>query len=317
MLASNPNSTGRRTALAQWLTRADNPLSTRVMVNRIWNYHFGRGIVGTPSDFGMMGERPTNSALLDWLTATFVEQGWSMKKMHRLIMLSSVYQQSSAFNEESAKADPDNKLLWRFGRQRLTGEEIRDSILAVSGQLNRQMFGPAVFPEIPEGLEIRGGWKKNESEEARNRRSIYVFVRRNSRYPMFAAFDMPDTHESCARRAVTTTAPQALSLLNDKVILRAAMAFASRVLKDCEADVNAQIAAAYRLAFSREPDANDRQMALEFLRKQTAIIKTRLEAKQPVAQLANLPAGIDPSHAAAFVDLCHALLNSNEFVYVN
>ncbi|MEP7337287.1 MAG: DUF1549 and DUF1553 domain-containing protein [Acidobacteriota bacterium] len=315
--ASNPNTTGRRAALANWLTRSDNPLTSRVMANRIWHYHFGRGLVGTPSDFGLMGERPTNPALLDWLAATFVEQGWSIKKMHRLIMLSSAYQQSSAFNEEAAKVDPDNKLLWRFQRQRLTGEEIRDSILAVSGQLNRQMYGPAVFPEIPEGLEIRGGWKKNESEDAKNRRSVYVFVRRNSRYPMFAAFDMPDTHESCARRAVTTTAPQALSLLNDKVILRAAQAFAGHVLKECEAGVNAQISAAYRRAFSREPDAGERQMAQEFLQKQTAIIKTRIGEKMPVAELPNLPAGIDPAHAAAFVDFCHALLNSNEFVYVN
>jgi len=315
--ANNPNTTGRRAALANWLTRPDNPLSTRVMANRIWQYHFGRGIAGTASDFGIMGERPTNPALLDWLTATFVEQGWSIKKMHRLIMLSSAYQQSSAFNEEAAKVDPDNKLLWRFQRQRLTGEEIRDSILAVSGQLNRQMFGPAVFPEIPEGLEIRGGWKKNESEDAKNRRSVYVFVRRNSRYPMFAAFDMPDTHESCSRRAVTTTAPQALSLLNDNVILRAASAFAGRVLKECEADVNAQITAAFRLAFSRKPDAAEQQFASEFLQKQTAIIKARMDQKQAVTQLPNLPASIDPAHAAAFVDLCHALLNSNEFVYVN
>ncbi len=315
--SANPNTTGRRTALVNWLTRPDNPLTTRVMANRIWNYHFGRGIAGTPSDFGLMGERPTNPALLDWLAATFVEQGWSIKKMHRLIMLSNAYQQSSAFSEEAAKIDPDNKLLWRFQRQRLTGEEIRDSILAVSGQLNRQMFGSPVFPEIPEGLEIRGGWKKNESDEAKNRRSIYVFVRRNSRYPMFAAFDMPDTHESCARRGVTTTAPQALSLLNDKVILRAATAFASRVLKDCETDVNAQIAAVYRLAFSRKPDAAEQQSAVEFLQKQAAIIKARMDRKQAVAQLPNLPVSVDPAHAAAFVDLCHALLNSNEFVYVN
>ncbi|MDQ3011410.1 MAG: DUF1549 and DUF1553 domain-containing protein [Acidobacteriota bacterium] len=315
--SNNPNTTGRRTALTVWLTRQDNPLTSRVMANRIWHYHFGRGIASTPSDFGLMGERPTNPALLDWLAATFVEQGWSIKKLHRLIMLSSSYQQSSAFNEEAAKVDPDNKLLWRFGRQRLTGEEIRDSVLAVSGQLNRQMFGSPVFPEIPEGLEIRGGWKKNESDEAKNRRSIYVFVRRNSRYPMFAAFDMPDTHESCARRSVTTTAPQALSLLNDKVILRAATAFAGRVLKECEADANAQIAAAYSLAFSRKPDAAEKQIALEFLQKQATIIKARIDQKQAVAQVPDLPASIDPSHAAAFVDLCHALLNSNEFVYIN
>ena len=313
----NPNSSGRRAALAGWLTDPQNPLTARVMVNRIWHYHFGRGLVATPSDFGFAGETDGNQALLNWLAATFVEQGWSIKKIHRLILLSSVYQQSSAFNEAAAKIDPDNNLFWRFRRQRLTGEEIRDAVLAISGDLNRKMFGAPVFPEIPAGLDVRGGWKKNESEEAKNRRSIYVFVRRNSRYPMFAAFDMPDTHESCARRTVTTTAPQALSLLNDKMILRAAQSFAGRVLNDCQSDVNAQITAAYRLAFSREPDANERQLALEFLQTQTAIIKKQLDEKKPVALPAKMIALIAPAHAAAFTDFCHALLNSNEFVYVN
>ena len=314
---ANSNSSGRRAALANWLTDPKNPLTPRVMANRIWTYHFGRGVVATPSDFGFAGDTDGNLELLDWLASTFVEQGWSIKKMHRMILLSSVYQQSSVFNEAAAKVDPDNKLLWRFHRQRLTGEEIRDAVLAVSGDLNPQMFGAPVFPEIPAGLDIRGGWKKNESEDAKNRRSVYVFVRRNSRYPMFAAFDMPDTHESCARRSVTTTAPQALSLLNDKVILRAAQSFAGRVLNDCQSDVNAQIATAYRLAFSREPDAAERQLALEFLRKQSTIIKTQLEEKKPVALPAKLTAPIDPAHAAAFTDFCHALFNSNEFVYVN
>ena len=298
----NPLTTGRRTALAAWLTDAKNPLPARVMANRLWHYHFGRGLVATPSDFGLMGESEGNRALLDWLAATFVEQGWSVKKMHKLLMLSSAYQQSSAFNEAAAQVDPDNKLLWRFRRARLTGEEIRDAVLAVSGQLNRQMFGPSVFPEIPAGFEVRGGWKKNESEEARNRRSVYVFVRRNSRYPLFNAFDMPDTHESCARRAVTTTAPQALSLLNDKIFLRAAQAFAARVLKDCGDDVNAQIVNVYRLALARDPNATERQTALEFLPKQAALLKTGTA---------------EETRAAALADLCHVLFNANEFVYVN
>ncbi|MBP6819939.1 MAG: DUF1553 domain-containing protein [Acidobacteria bacterium] len=314
---ANPNSTGRRAALAAWLTDPKNPLTARVMANRIWHYHFGRGLVATPSDFGFAGETDGNLELLDWLSSTFVEQGWSIKKMHRTIMLSSVYQQSSAFNESAAKVDPDNKLLWRFRRQRLTGEEVRDAVLAVSGQLNRQMFGTPVFPEIPAGLDIRGGWKKGESEEAKNRRSIYVFVRRNSRYPMFAAFDMPDTHESCARRSVTTTAPQALSLLNDNMILRAARNFAGRVLTDCQNDVNAQINAAYRLAFSREPDAAERKLAVEFLRKQTALVKSPTNQKNSAEFTAKLSSTIDPAHVAAFTDFCHVLLNSNEFVYVN
>src|SRR5262245_23661261 len=309
--------TGRRTALASWLADPANPLTARVMVNRIWHYHFGRGIVGTPSDFGEMRDRETHRELLDWLAATFVEQGWSVKKLSRLIMLSNVYQQSSAFNAEAAKVDSDNKLLWRFRRQRLTGEEIRDAILSVSGRMNWQMGGPSVFPEIPKEMDVRGGWKRNENEDQKTRRSVYTFVRRNSRYPMFLAFDMPDTHESCSRRTVTTTAPQALNLLNDKTILISAQSFAGRVLKAAGADMNAQIETAYSLALARKPDANEIKMAAGFLQQQAGLIKARIEAKQAVALPPNCPAEIDRASAAALVDFCHVLFNSNEFVYVN
>ncbi len=309
--------TGRRSALANWLATPDNPLTARVMVNRIWHYHFGRGIVGTPSDFGIMSQAESNRPLLDWLATAFVEKGWSIKALHRLVMLSNTYQQSSDFNSEAAKIDPQNQLLWRFQRQRLTGEEIRDAILAVSGQLNPEMGGPSVFPEIPEGMEVRGGWKKNEQEEAKNRRSIYVFVRRNSRYPMFHTFDMPDTHESCPIRPHTVTAPQALSLLNDKIILRAAQSFAGRVLRDFSSDVNAQVSSAYRFALSREPDATERELALAFLQKQSQIIKARIEQKKPVGLPTDMSSGVDPAHAAALVDFCHILFNANEFVYLN
>jgi Protein of unknown function (DUF1553)/Protein of unknown function (DUF1549) len=314
---SRAGTTGRRTALAHWLADPANPLTGRVLVNRLWHYHFGRGIVGTPSDFGEMRDRETHPELLDWLAATFVEQGWSMKKMHRLMMLSNAYQQSTAFNEAAAKSDPDNLLLWRFRRQRLTGEEIRDAILAVSGRMNRRMGGPSVFPDIPKEMDVRGGWNRKERDDQKNRRSIYTFVRRNSRYPMFQAFDMPDTHESCSRRAVTTTAPQALNLLNDPAILLAAQFFAARVLQDAAADANAQIERAYALAFARRPDAAERRQALAFLREQAALIQTRLDAKQPVALPPNCPVELDPARAAALVDFCHALFNANEFVYVN
>jgi Protein of unknown function (DUF1553)/Protein of unknown function (DUF1549) len=317
---SKIGATGRRTALANWLADPANPLTARVMVNRIWHYHFGSGIVGTPSDFGEMRERETHRELLDWLAATLVEQGWSVKKMSRLIMLSNAYQQSSAFNAEAARVDPENKLLWRFRRRRLTGEEIRDATLLVSGRINWQMGGPSVFPEIPKEMDVRGGWKRNESEDQKTRRSIYAFVRRNSRYPMFQAFDMPDTHESCSRRSVTTTAPQALNLLNDRTILISAQAFAGRVLKEAGDDVNRQIALAYRLAFARAPEADESRTAINFLDQQSALIKSRIEAKQPVALPSNCDVAPDltaQARAAALVDLCHVLFNSNEFVYVN
>jgi hypothetical protein len=304
--------------LADCLADPANPLTARVIVNRVWHYHFGRGIVGTPSDFGEMRERETHRELLDWLAATFVEQGWSIKKLHKQIMLSKVYRQSSAHNQSAAKIDPDNKLIWRFTRQRLTGEEIRDAILAVSGRMNWKLGGPSVFPEIPREMEVRGGWKRNESEEARNRRSIYAFVRRNSRYPMFHAFDMPDTHESCSRRAVTTTAPQALNLLNDKSVLLAAQSVAGRVLGESGAVIDKQIERAYRLAYARRPSADELKDAVAFLYRQAALIGSRLAAGQPVALPLNCPVEIDRAQAAAaLVDFCHVLFNSNEFVYVN
>ncbi len=317
VMPASGHSTGRRTALANWLTQPDNPLTARVMVNRLWHYHFGRGIVGTPNDFGTMRDRETHLELLDWLAATFVEQGWSLKKMHRLLLLSNAYQQATTFNAETAKRDPDNKLLWHFRRQRLSGEDIRDAMLAVSGKLNLQMGGPSVFPDIPKEMDVRGGWNRKESDEQKNRRSIYAFVRRNSRYPMFQAFDMPDTHESCGRRAVTTTAPQALNLLNDKAILSAAQAFAGRVLQIAGADRNRQIVTAYRLALGRKPDADELTLAADFLQKQTALLQARLAAKQPVAIPTGCPADLAPAQAAALIDLCHVLFNTNEFVYVN
>ncbi|MFN0084884.1 MAG: DUF1549 and DUF1553 domain-containing protein [Blastocatellia bacterium] len=309
--------TGRRSALSAWLTDPKNPLTARVMVNRLWHHHFGRGIIGTPNDFGMMRDPETNRELLDYLAATFVEQGWSLKAMHRLLMLSNTYRQSSAYNEAAAAKDPDNRLWWRFQRQRLSGEEIRDAILAVSGQLNSRMGGPSVFPEIPEGMEVRGGWKKNEDPQARNRRSIYVFVRRNSRYPMFQAFDMPDTHESCGRRIITTTAPQALEMLNDKVILRAAAAFAERVIASSKAEPKDWPATAYKLAYSRRASDSELALAADFLQKQEALIRAGMVENRSSALPAKLPAMVDSARAAALVDFCHVLFNSNEFVYVH
>ena len=310
-------STGRRTALARWLTDPRNPLVARVMANRIWHYHFGRGIVGTPSDFGVKGEERTHPELLDWMAATFVERGWSIKQMHRLILLSSTYRQSADAGAAAVRADPDNRLLSRFPRHRLTGEEIRDAILAVSGQLNASIGGPSVFPDLPPGMEVRGGWKKDEKEELKGRRSVYVFVRRNSRYPLFQAFDMPDTHESCARREVTTTAPQALSLLNDKVVLKAAESFAGRLLAEAPADADARVTAAYRLAFSRAPDREERRMARAFLDEQARRIEARLAENRPVGLPPDLSSRVPPAQAAALVDFCHVLVNANEFVYVN
>jgi hypothetical protein len=309
---ANVESTGRRTALAKWLTDPDNPLATRVMVNRIWHYHFGKGIVGTPSDFGVMGERPTHPELLDWLAAEFVRGGWSIKHMHRLIMNSAVYQQSSQFREDAAKIDSGNRLLWSFPRHRLEGEAVRDASLLVSGLLNPKVGGPSVFPELPAEMPApRGGWKLSTPEE-QHRRSVYVFIRRNSRYPMLEVFDMPDTHESCPRRDVTTTAPQALTMLNDRVALEWAQSFAGRALAAPD-----PVERAFRLAYSRPPDSFEKDTVATFLAKQKGVIAARLAKGENAALPTGAPTVNDPAYAAAFVDFCQMLLNSNEFVYQN
>jgi hypothetical protein len=292
------NTTGRRSVLANWLVDPKNPLTARVMVNRIWQYHFGTGIAGTSSDFGVMGERPSNPQLLDYLAATFVEDGWSMKAMHRRIMLSNVYQESSAHQSEAAKIDPDNKMLWRFERRRIEGEAIRDSMLFVSGLLNPKMGGPGVFPPLPDGVTHGSkylGWPAEKNPVEGNRRSVYVFVKRNLRYPMFEAFDFPDTHESCARRYATVNPTQPLALMNDEMVRGWAAALASRVLNDKGLVPEQQVERAFRIVFNRAPKDEERKIVLEFLDTQAA--------------------GTDS--ARAFVDLCQALLNSNEFVYVN
>ena len=296
------NSTGRRSALANWLTDPKNPLTARVMINRIWQDHFGNGIVRTSSDFGIMGDRPTDLQLLDYLATTFVENGWSMKKMHRLIMLSNTYQQSSGYQAEAAKVDPDNKLLWRFDRRRLEGEVIRDSMLMAAGQLNLKMGGPGVFPPIPEGISNGSkylSWKPETDSAEADRRSVYVFVKRNLRYPMFEAYDFPDTSESCPRRYSTVSPTQPLVGMNDTLIREWSREVASRVLNDAGLSPEQQVERAFRIVFTRAPRDEERQAVLDFLNKQAAEI------------------GGPTARTAAFVDFCQALLNSNEFLYVN
>ena len=291
----------RRSALAKMLTDPENPLPARVIVNRVWHYHFGKGIVGTPSEFGVKGDRPTHPALLDWLTTEFIQHGWSLKHLHRLIMASATYQQSSQHREEAARYDPENRLLWKFPRHRLEGEVIRDSALAVAGALNPKMGGPSIFPELPPGMPTpRGGWKVNDDPSERNRRSVYVFVRRNTRYPLFDSFDMPDPHESCSRRNVTTSPIQALNLLNSKLTLEWAQALAERVLAKAGSDLTRQIEAAFELAYCRPPQTDEKKLAVEFLNTHREVIGDQSE-----------------NGAATLTDLCHMLLNSNEFVYSN
>ncbi len=311
-------STGRRSALAKWLTSEDNPLTARVMVNRLWHYHFGRGIVATPSDFGRMGERPSHPELLDWLTSEFTSNGWSVKRMHRVIMTSRAYQQSSDFDEHANQKDPFNKLVWRYAPQRLEGEAVRDSMLAVSGLLNESVGGPSVMPPLPFGMpKPRGGWDATLDPAEQRRRSIYIFVRRNARFPMMESFDMPDTHETCARRNVTTTAPQALALLNDAQTVDWARGFAGRVIAKAGPDRSGQVDEAFRLAYSRRPDSIEKDAALTFFDSQSKLIASRVADGGEIALPFETAEGLSDAEAAALVDFCHTLLNSNEFVYRN
>lgn len=309
------NSTGRRSALARWLSSPENPLTARVIVNRIWQYHFGTGLVGTASDFGRAGEKPSHPELLDWLSAEFIKQGWSLKWLHRTIMSSQAYQRSSAWSREAAEVDPANRLLWRHSRRRLEGEAVRDSALLVSGSLNPAMGGPSIFPPLPDGVGTRGGWEETKDAHLQNRRSVYIFVRRNLRYPLFQAFDFPDTHEPCSRRSETNTPVQALMLLNGEEMMRAAAHFAGRITAENGSD-ESRIDRAYLLAYGRPADAEERRLAGEFLDTQSRIVRQRLAAGQEAVKPMGGSAG-SPERDAAWVDFCHALLNSNEFLYVD
>jgi len=320
-------STGRRTALAAWLTDPKNPLTARVIVNRVWQYHFGTGIVATSGDFGRMGARPTHPELLDYLATTFVENGWSFKKLHKMILLSNTYQESSDSQTAANEADPDNKLIWRYNRRRIEAEAVRDSMLAISGVLNPQMGGPGVFPPVPAGTlselsatAVAGGWKTEKDPAQSNRRSVYIFVRRNLPYPMLQEFDSANTFESWHVRRNTVTPSQSLDLLNNDVVVDYATAFAGRVLNDDRgAAPEAQVDAAFRLAYGRAATAEDQKSAAAFLQRQAPIMAARMaggeKSKPPMP--VKLPEGMDPARAAAFVDLCQMLLASNEFLYIN
>jgi hypothetical protein len=320
-----PNSTGRRSALAAWLTDPKNPLVSRVMVNRIWHYDFGKGIVATPGDFGRMGARPTHPELLDYLSANFIENGWSIKKLQRQILLSNAYQTSSDLQAKAAEEDPDNKLLWRWSRRRMEAEAVRDSMLFTSGLLNSKMGGPGVFPPVPAGTlsdlsatAAAGGWKTEKDVTQTNRRSVYIFVRRNLRYPMLQEFDSANTFESCDFRKNTVTPSQSLDLLNNDLILQWAQSLAGRVLNDSGLTPDAQIDRAFKLTYGRSPSAEEQKIAADFLARQIPIMTQRLnDAKAKPPMPSNMPAGVDPVRAAALVDLSQMLLDSNEFLYIN
>ena len=278
----------RRLALARWLTDPANPLTARVTVNRLWHYHFGRGIVGTPGDFGFNGERPSHPDLLDWLATEFQQRKWSVKAMHRLIMLSSTYQQASRHDQKGAAVDAGNRLLWRMNRRRLSAEEVRDSVLAVSGKLDLTMGGPAFMPF---GYQFRKSPVYDYHDMADRpdcwRRSVYSFIVRSTPNPFLDVLDFPVPSSCTPARNSTTTAVQSLSLLNDPFVIRQADHFASRLADAREGDVRGQAKTAYRLAFGREPSGREAELAEQFVAKR------------------------------GLFQFCRALFNTNEFLYVD
>ena len=304
-----------RLDLAKWIADPKHPLTARVIVNRLWQQHFGRGIVGTPNDFGTRGDRPTHPELLDWLAAELVEPtalpgaAWSLKRMHKLMVMSATYRQQSAPNPAAAKLDPDNKYLGRANRQRLTGEAIRDAMLAAAGTFNRETFGPSVKVPLEQEVydliftedEPVGLWRVTPNAGQHTRRSIYLFGKRNVRQPLLEAFDQPDTLGSCAVRGVSTFAPQALILMNGPLGHEQSRAMAKSLMAKSlmakPADGPKEwIAAGYRRALGRLPKPDESEVMLKFLKDQTELLKGK--------------------HEVALADVCRALFNLNEFVYV-
>jgi hypothetical protein len=292
--AERPFVPQRRKALALWLTQPDHPLTARVMVNRIWQWHFGRGIVATPNDFGRQGDMPTHPELLDWLATEFVARGWSIKAMHRVMMLSNTYRMSAAYDAGNAKTDAENHYLWRMNRVRLDAEELRDAVLASAGTLNAKMGGAPVIPPLaPDEVNALGDvtqWPATLDPAESLRRSIYMYVKRTFRLPMLDTFDLPDSTLSCSRRDVTNVAPQALALLNNEFVAARAREFAARLRKTGDGPA-AWVANGWQIALGRPPSAEERSRALAMLD--------------------------EPDKNRALTDFCLMLFNLNEFIYVD
>jgi len=301
-----------RLDLAKWLTDPKHPLTARVMVNRLWQHHFRRGLVGTPNDFGLRGEKPTHPALLDWLAVELAagEKPWSLKRIHKLMAMSKTYRQASDTppSAEATAADPDNKLLWRMDRRRLEAEAVRDALLTASGQLNRATYGRSVRVPLEKEVydllftegEPDGLWPVTPDVAQHTRRSIYLFGKRNVRQPLLEAFDQPDTLGPCAARGVSIFAPQALILMNGPVAREAAATLAEAVSKlKTPGD---RISAIYTRAMGRLPRPAEAKIAADFLTAQAELLRRE---KKP-----------DPDRAA-LADLCLAVFNLNEFVYMN
>ena len=310
----DPKSTLQRRALAEWITDTDRgggALLARVFVNRVWGHHFGHGLVRTTSDFGVRGDLPTHPELLEYLAEQFVTNGWRLKRLHRLILTSAVWQQASTIGASDASGpdiDPQNKLLWKMLPQRLEAEVLRDAMLSVSGTLNLEAGGPGFKPYIPPEANLArnikgGGYPKDAKDNASTRRrSVYMFHKRLIPYPMFQAFDRPDLMTSCARRQNTTVAPQAMAILNDRFVRTVARDFATKLRDKGDIALRQLIERSFEASFARLPSDAEIEASIAFIESQTAARSSRSEA--------------NPSEEAV-ADFCHSLFGLNEFIYVD
>jgi Protein of unknown function (DUF1553)/Protein of unknown function (DUF1549)/Planctomycete cytochrome C len=308
------HSTGQRRALAEWITDVEQgagALLARVFVNRVWQHHFGEGLVRTVNDFGVRGERPTHPELLEWLAHELVARGWRLKPLHRLILNSSAYRQATDFDPARHALDPDNRLLWRRRPQRLEAEALRDAVLAASGTLNAQQFGPAFKPPIPPEAMLARNTKDPYPKDAvdshaTRRRSVYLFHKRVVQHPLLQAFDGPDAAVSCGRRSITTVAPQALALLNDTFFRARAADLARRLLAEGGTKPQDWVDRGFRLALARPPDGAERAACVQFLERQLE----RRAAREPSRTA-------EETRVHALTDFCQTLFGLNEFVYVD
>jgi mono/diheme cytochrome c family protein len=310
--------TGRRLALARWLTSPDHPLTSRVFVNRVWMHHFARGLVASPADFGKLGERPTHPELLDWLATEFMSHGWSVKQLHRLIMTSTAYRQSSRRDDLAARIDPDNRLLWRMSVRRLEAEALRDSVLAVSGEMHGRMFGPAVpvrendVGQVVVGKGVKDLARGSVAVEALaaselNRRSVYIEVRRSMPLGVLETFDAATTQPNCEKRNTSTVPTQSLMLMNNEFLVEQSASLSTRLLREAGPDPRAQVSRVWRFVFAAEPTAAEISAAVAFLTRQSEQFRSTSTGAK------NTP---DPGQRA-LASFCHALLSSNRFLYVD
>ena len=318
---------GRRLAFARSITDGRHPLTTRVLVNRVWHHHFGRGIVASLGDFGHIGDRPSHPELLDWLASEFVARGWSVKQINRLIVTSAAYRQSSAHTPDKDRIDPDNRLLGRANVRRLEAETIRDAMLVVSGKFNPKMFGPPVPVKFDEeGLVVVGVDTTDSAGRPSGkivplngeefRRSLYVQMRRSRPLGMLETFDLPRMDPNCEYRNASTVAPQSLAMMNGDYTVTQSGCFAERVAREAGPDISAEVKRAWLLAYGGEPSAGDLKDAIDFLGKQTACFQANSVVHSPPANGQQAPPAITPA-MQALSTLCHALLTSNGFLYAD